>query len=200
MTARLPNALARASIVLLAACSRGDGGAPEAARTPAAPARYAIGHPVDSARLASFDVDVDPSGHGLPAGSGTPAQGAIVYAQKCASCHGAKAEGQATYPKLVGRDPRVGFPFANDFKTAKTVGNYWPYATTLYDYVRRAMPFTAPGSLTPDETYAVVAYLLAQNEIVAPDAVMDARSLAAVKMPAAGHFVDDDRRGGRGFR
>jgi cytochrome c len=183
----------------LAACRR-DADTPVADRPPSPPARYGLGHPADSALLARLDVDVDPSGHGLPAGSGTPAQGALVYAAKCASCHGAKAEGQATYPKLVGRDPRDGFPFASDPKIPKTVGNYWPYATTLYDYVHRAMPLTAPGSLTPDETYAVVAYLLAQNEIVPAGAVLDARTLAAVRMPARDRFVNDNRHGGPGFR
>jgi cytochrome c len=183
----------------IAACRR-DADTPIADRPAAPPARYALGRPVDSALLARLDADVDPSGHGLPPGAGTPAQGALVYAAKCASCHGAKGEGQAIYPKLVGRDPRDGFPFGNDPKITKTVGNYWPYATTLFDYVHRAMPYNAPGSLKSDETYAVVAWLLAQNEIVPPDAVIDARALAEVRMPARDRFVNDNRHGGPGFR
>jgi cytochrome c len=116
-------------------------------------------------------------------------------------CHGAKGEGMPAapdhiaYPKLVGRDPREGFPFGRDPKAVKTVGNYWPYSTTVYDYVHRAMPLTAPGTLTPDETYAVVAWLLAENEIIPRDAEMNAKTLPAVKMPAAGRFVVDDRAG-----
>jgi cytochrome c len=98
-------------------------------------------------------------------------------------------------PKLVGRDPRDGFPFGNDPKLVKTVGNYWPYATTLYDYIHRAMPLSAPGTLKPDDVYAVVAYLLSENEIIDKNAVIDAKTLPAVKMPAVGHFVVDDRRG-----
>lgn len=199
MRRRLPNASRLAALALLAACRR-DADAPVADRPPARPARYGIGHPADSARLALLNVDVDTAGHGLPAGSGTAAQGATIYVQKCAACHGAAGEGQATYPKLVGREPRAGFPFATDFKIPKTVGNYWPYATTVYDYVRRAMPFTAPGSLTPDETYAVVAYLLAENQVIPPEAVMNAQTLPAVRMPARDRFVNDDRHGGREFR
>jgi cytochrome c len=148
-----------------------------------------------------MDIDVDPSGASLPAGSGNATTGLVVYASKCASCHGAKGEGRAASPgipaapKIVGREPREGFPFGRDPKLVKTVGNYWPHATTVFDYVRRAMPITAPGTLTPDETYAVVAWLLAENEIIPRDAVMDAKTLPAVKMPAAGRFVVDDRAG-----
>ena len=117
---------------------------------------------------------------------------AALFKSKCAMCHGAKGEGMPAttvapihiaYPKLVGRDPRQGFPFGRDPKLVKTVGNYWPYATTVYDYVHRAMPLSAPGTLTPDETYAVVAWLLAENEIIPRDAEMNAKTLPAVKMP-----------------
>jgi mono/diheme cytochrome c family protein len=180
----------------LAACNDGSPSSDlRASAPPSPPAHYDLGSPVDSARLASTDIDVDTTGAGLPAGSGTPAQGLIVYAQKCASCHGAKGEGIAPAPKLVGRDPRQGFPFGRDAKLVRTVGNYWPYSTTLYDYVHRAMPLSAPGSLSPNEAYAVIAWILAENEIIPRDAVIDAKSLPAVKMPAAGHFVVDDRKG-----
>jgi cytochrome c len=94
----------------------------------------------------------------------------------------------------------MGFPFGRQLRHVRTVGNYWPYATTLYDYIRRAMPPTAPGSLEPDEVYGVVAWLLAENRIVAPDAVMDAHSLPQVRMPARDRFVDDNRTGGKEFR
>jgi len=166
-----------------------------AADTPKPPTYYDIGAPIDSARLAMIDIDIDPTGEHLPAGSGTAAKGLIVYAQKCAVCHGAKGEGIPPSPKLVGRDPRDGFPFGRDPRQVKTIGNYWPYSTTLYDYVRRAMPLKTPGALKSDEIYAVVAWLLAENEIIARDAVMDAKTLPAVKMPAVARFVVDDRKG-----
>jgi cytochrome c len=175
---------------------------------PPPPERFGVGRPATGAEVAALDVDVAPDGHGLPPGSGTPAQGAAVFAAKCAACHGAAGEGQvgappagqAAAPKLVGRDPREGFPFGQDPKLVKTVGNYWPYATTVFDYVRRAMPIPAPGSLTNDEVYAVVAFLLAQNEIIDKNAVLDSATLAAVKMPARDKFVVDDRKGGAGFK
>ena len=184
------------------ACARGES-APDAtaAATPAPPASWGLGHVVDTAQLGTLDIDVDPTGATLPPGSGNATKGLMVYASKCATCHGAKGEGLGAMPghpaspKLVGRDPREGFPFGRDPKLVKTIGNYWPYATTVYDYVHRAMPLSAPGTLTPDETYAVVAWLLAENEIIPRDAEMNARTLPAVKMPAAGRFVADDRSG-----
>jgi len=145
-------------------------------------------------------IDANPSGAGLPPGRGTYARGAQVYAQQCASCHGPRGEGGIPpNPKLVGTEPRD-FSFGNDPKLTKTIGNYWPYATTLYDYINRAMPFATPGSLAPAEVYAVVAYLLAENGIIAKSAVMDARSLPRVRMPARDRFIVDDRKGGPGFR
>jgi len=102
----------------------------------------------------------------------------------------------AIYPKLIGREPRSDFPFGRDPKIVKTIGNYWPYSTTVFDYVRRAMPLTAPGSLSSNEVYDLVAYLLAENGIIPRDAVIDQRSLPAVKMPARDRFVRDDRTGG----
>jgi cytochrome c len=125
--------------------------------------------------------------------------GATLFAQKCASCHGARGEGIGPVPRLIGRDPSSGFPFALDAKYVKTVGNYWPYATTLYDYVHRAMPLNAPGSLRPDEIYSVADYILAENGIIGRNAVMDAQSLPRVRMPARDRFVPDNRKGGPGF-
>ena len=181
---------------------------PEVHVAPAPPVRFGVGRAATAAEIAALDVDVAPDGHGLPPGSGTPAQGAAVFAAKCAACHGPAGEGQvgpppagqAAAPKLVGRDPREGFPFGQDPKLVKTVGNYWPYATTVFDYVRRAMPITAPGTLTNNEVYAVVAFLLAQNEIIDKTAVLDSASLVAVKMPARDKFVVDDRKGGAVFK
>ncbi|HEX5972007.1 MAG TPA: cytochrome c [Gemmatimonadaceae bacterium] len=159
-----------------------------------------IGRAATPAEIHAWDIDVNPTGSSLPPGSGTYAAGASVFAQKCAACHGAHGEGIGPYPRLIGRDPRTGFPFGQDPAYVKTVGNYWPYATTLFDYVRRAMPLTQPGSLRNDEVYSVVDYLLAENQVVGRDAVMDAQTLPRVQMPARGRFVPDDRAGGRTFR
>ena len=175
---------------------------------PGLPVRFGVGRAATPAEIVALDVDVTPDGHGLPPGSGTPTQGAAVFAAKCAACHGAAGEGQAgpppagvpPAPKLVGRNPRDGFPFGQDPELVKTVGNYWPYATTVFDYVRRAMPLTAPGTLTNDEVYAIVAFLLAQNEIIDRSVALDSATLVAVRMPAREKFVLDDRKGGATFR
>lgn len=158
-----------------------------------------IGHRATSAEIRAWDIDVNASGDGLPRGSGSYQQGAQVYAQKCASCHGPRGEGTTGNPKLVGREPRD-FSFAKDPKIVKTVGNYWPYATTLYDYINRAMPFDKPGSMTPDEIYGVIAFILAENEIIDRKQVMNARTLPQVRMPSRDRFVPDNRVGGSTFR
>lgn len=200
------------AIALLAAC-RGDDRpvveqhgsiAPAAVDVRAAPGwpnrLDGIGRRATRAEIDAWNIDVNPSGAGLPAGSGTYASGATLFAQKCAACHGAHGEGLATYPKLIGRDPRAGFTFGADPHLAKTIGNYWPYSTTLYDYIHRAMPLSAPGSLQPHEIYSVIAFLLAENQIIDKTTVVDARSLPRIRMPARDHFVADDRTGGRVFR
>ena len=166
----------------------------------AQPSEYGIGHAPSAAHLAAIDIDVNAAGVGLPAGQGTAVAGATIYAQKCALCHGPHGEGQGPYPRLIGRSPAPGFAFASDAKAPKTIGNYWPYATTVYDYVHRTMPYNLPGSLTPSETYSLVAYLLSENGIIPAGAVMDAKTLPAVRMPARSHFVPDNRTGGDTFR
>ena len=164
-------------------------------------ARFGLGRAPAQSTIDSLDTDVDATGHGLPPGHGTAIQGAALFQAKCSACHGANGQGMPpVYPALIGRNPRQGFPFASDPKITKTIGNYWPYATTLYDYIGRAMPFTAPGSLTHDEIYSLTAYLLAANEILPPTATLDSASLMAVRMPAHDRFVPDDRRGGREIR
>ena len=186
------------SVILLlitAACSDGANGA-----TRGRPSRFGLGHTPTAADIAALDIDVNATGAGLPVGQGTPAAGAAIYAQKCAVCHGPKGEGIDRNPRLIGRTPPPGFVFATDAKASKTIGNYWPYATTLYDYLHRAMPFNAPGSLTPDETYSLVAFLLSENGIVPASTVIDAKSLPAIRMPARPHFVIDNRTGGEGFK
>jgi mono/diheme cytochrome c family protein len=167
-----------------------------ASARPTNPAPLGIGRAATADEIKALDIDVMPDGRGLPPGSGTVAEGAKIYAAKCASCHGKNGEG-ATFDRLVATDAGKNFDFAINAKLPRAVGNYWPYATTLYDYTYRAMPFLQPGTLTPNETYAVVAYILALNKIIEEDAVMDARTLPAVKMPARYRFVLDDRKGGK---
>ena len=163
------------------------------------PARFGFGRPATDAEIAAWNISVRPDGKGLPAGSGTAREGAVVYASRCAVCHGATGrEGPAD--RLVGPEPRVGFPFGGDPTLVRTIGNYWPYATTLYDYINRAMPLNAPGSLAPDEIYSLTAYLLWRNELIADTTRIDARSLPRIVMPARNHFVMDDRRGGAEVR
>lgn len=204
------------ALVIVVACGRdagsggrdGNGGGATARPAdvrpaPPHPARFGVGRAASAAEIAAWDIDANPAGVGLPPGRGTHAQGVTIYAQKCAMCHGPAGEGMSAgsnaYPKLIGREPRQGFPFGEDLKYVKTVGNYWPYATTLYDYLHRAMPLNAPGSLTPNELYALTAFLLAENEIIARTAVMDATTLPKVNMPARDRFVRDDRTGGPTF-
>jgi S-disulfanyl-L-cysteine oxidoreductase SoxD len=159
-----------------------------------------IGRVATAAEIQAWDIDVNPTGHGLPIGRGTHDSGAQLFAAKCAVCHGAHGEGMAIYPRLIGREPRDDFAFGRDPKLVKTIGNYWPYSTTLFDYVRRAMPLNAPGSLSSNEVYNLVAFLLAENGIIARDSVIDQRTLPAVRMPARKRFVRDDRTGGSAFR
>jgi mono/diheme cytochrome c family protein len=160
------------------------------------PARLGIGRAATPDEIRALDIDVMPSGAGLPDGRGTVAEGAAIYAAKCASCHGKGGEG-GTFDQLVGRDSGENFAFAKDARLVKTIGSYWPYASTLYDYTARSMPFAQPGTLTPDEVYGVVAYLLALNKLIPDDAVMDKTSLPKVVMPAHDRFVKDNRTGGR---
>jgi len=122
-----------------------------------------IGRAATSAEIRAWNIDVNASGVGLPAGRGTYARGAALFAERCAACHGGHGEGIPPFPRLIGREPRDSFPFGRDAKYVKTIGNYWPYATTVYDYINRAMPFPAPSSLRPDDIYSLVAYLLAET-------------------------------------
>ena len=150
---------------------------------------FGFGRDATADEILAWDIDVNPSGEGLPEGSGSAAEGDQVYRAKCAVCHGRNGEGVAglSGALVMPYDPEAPWP-----PFPRTVGNYWPYATTLFDYVRRAMPANAPGSLSANEVYAVVAWMLHRNEIVAADAVMDAQSLPAVEMPARRRFVQSD--------
>jgi mono/diheme cytochrome c family protein len=146
-----------------------------------------LGRPAEEAEVRAWDIEISPFGDGLPAGGGTAKQGAKVFAAKCASCHGKKGiEGPA--PRLVG-----GIGTLASAEPVKTVGSYWPYATTLYDYVYRSMPPAAPQSLKPDDVYAVVAWVLAENGIIREEQVMDAATLPKVEMPNRKGFIPDPR-------
>ena len=150
----------------------------------AQPAPAGIGRALQPGDLAGMFA-IPPDGTGLPAGQGSVQQGQAVYEQVCAACHGAKLEGQ----KALGAPPLVGGRGTLAAKPLKTTESYWPYATTLFDYIKRAMPMNAPGSLSNDQVYGVVAFILAQGHIVAQDAVMDAASLPRVRMPNRDGFV-----------
>ena len=145
----------------------------------------AFGSPVGAEELARWDLSIPPSGAGLPSGGGTARQGVLVYEQKCLACHGAKGAGKPA-DALAG-----GIGSLASKAPVRTVGSYWPYATTLFDYVRRAMPLNNPLSLTDDEVYAVSAYVLFLNGIVGEDAAMNAQTLPQVKMPNRDGFVSD---------
>lgn len=160
-------------------------GASRTESTPERAGQYGLGRPASEAEVRAWDIDVSPSGAGLPAGRGTVKQGAVVYAAKCAACHGPTGK-EGRYDRLVGGQGTL-----KGAEPVKTVGSYWPFATTLYDYIYRTMPFTAPQSLQPDEGYSVVAWILFQNGIIPEDAVMDAGTLPAVRMPNRDGFVPD---------
>ena len=148
---------------------------------------YGLGRPTTDLDIQYWNIDVAPTGEGLPPGRGTAKQGAAIYATKCASCHGPTGQ-EGPMDRLVG-----GAGTLRSQKPVKTIGSYWPYATTLYDYVSRAMPFPAPQSLSSDEVYSVVAWLLYQNGIIAEDTILDAHSLPGIRMPNHNGFVADPR-------
>jgi S-disulfanyl-L-cysteine oxidoreductase SoxD len=148
---------------------------------------YGIGRPATAAEIAGWNIDVDRDGHNLPPGSGSVSHGQEVFDAQCASCHGAKGAG-GVGDRLVGGQGTLASP-----KPVKTVGSYWPYAPTLFDYIRRAMPQNAPESLSNEDVYAVSAYILNLNGLLPADATLDAKALSAIKMPNRGMFVGDPR-------
>ena len=166
-----------AALALLASCA-GQRATPTA-KGPA------LGESAAAGEIARYDISIPPSGVGLPKGSGTARAGAAVYEQKCQACHGAKGVGKPA-DALAG-----GMGSLGTNAPVRTVGSYWPYATTLFDYVRRAMPITNPLSLTDEETYAVTAYVLYVNGIIGEDVAMNAQSLPQVKMPNRDGFISD---------
>lgn len=158
-----------------------------AALLAAQPSKYGVGQPATAEQIRNLGASVAPDGSGLPEGSGTVAAGREVYAARCAGCHGVKGEGGVGAP-LVGGQGTL-----RAAKPLKTVGSYWPYATTVWDYINRAMPFNQPGLLKAPEVYAVTAYILNLNGIIENNATMDAKSLPKVKMPNRDGFVGDPR-------
>jgi S-disulfanyl-L-cysteine oxidoreductase SoxD len=154
-------------------------------------ARYGFGTAATPDELAKY-FSIPPDGRGLPSGSGNAKKGGDLYALACAACHGEKLEGNPA--KGIGGDKLLGGRGSLATKTpVKTVESYWPYATTLFDYVKRAMPFNAPGSLSDDDIYSLVAYILSEAKIIKPTETMDAKTLPAVAMPNKDGFVPDPR-------
>jgi len=146
---------------------------------------FGFGRAATPQEIAGADIDIHPDGTGLPPGSGSVEQGAALYAATCAACHGEHGDKPLDVTMLlVGGAGTLATP-----KAVQTVGSYWPYATTLFDYIRRAMPFPAPRSLTPDEVYAVTAYVLRLNGIVPDGTVLDAATLPGVRMPNRDGFI-----------
>jgi mono/diheme cytochrome c family protein len=156
------------------------------------PVSFGFGRTATGAEIAAWDIDIRPDGKGLPSGQGDVRKGKIIYAEKCAACHGTNSK-ETPGVKLIGS---VLVSDTSAKSGPKAIGNYWPYATTLFDYVRRAMPYNKPGSLTNNEVYSITAYLLNANKIIKPDAVLNAKNLPKVIMPAKKLFIMDDRKGG----
>ena len=145
----------------------------------------ALGHTVSPEEIAAWDISIFPDGEGLPKGEGGVQDGETLYKNKCIACHGENGLGTATGDQLAGAQMGL----TSDYPE-KTIGTYWPYATTVFDVVRRSMPMTAPGSLNNNEVYAVTAYLLYLNNLVGKDDVMDAATLPKVKMPNEDGFIN----------
>ena len=141
-----------------------------------------LGKPIEPGEIRAWDISILPDGTGLPPGSGTPDQGAPIYLQKCFMCHGENGKGGVN-AALVGGGPLTGM------ESPKTIANFWPYATTLFDYVRRAMPWQQPRSLTSDEVYALTAYILALNKLIGENDTMNAQTLPKVTMPNRDGFI-----------
>ena len=148
---------------------------------------YRIGRPATPAEIAGWNIDIDRDGTNLPSGRGSVSRGHKVFDQQCAGCHGAKGEG-GVGDKLVGGQGTLATP-----KPIRTVGSYWPYAPTLFDYIRRAMPQNAPQSLSNEDVYAVCAYILNLNGLLPSDAALDAKTLSAIEMPNRSMLVGDPR-------
>jgi hypothetical protein len=148
-----------------------------------------IGSPVSKLVISGWDIDARPDGYGLPKGSGSVKKGEVIYMEQCAACHGDFGEGVGRFPVLMG-----GYETLTSSDPKKTVGSYWPYATTLFDYIRRAMPYGNAQSLSNNEVYSVSAYVLFMNDILKEEATLNAKSLADIKMPNRNGFTSPDPR------
>lgn len=148
-----------------------------------------LGRAATAEEIAGWDIDIRPDGQGLPGGEGTVEQGEEIYMDRCAHCHGEFGYGGGSrYPQLVGGEGTL-----TSADPRKTIGSYWPYASTLFDYINRAMPFGEAQTLSNDEVYALTGFLLNLNDIIEDDVVMNADTLSKVVMPNADGFIDDDR-------
>ena len=151
--------------------------------------KYNIGKLATKIEVAGWDIDVRPDGVGAPKGSGNAIDGEEIYVSRCAACHGDFGEGVDRWPALVGGDGTLA-----SHDPEKTTGSYWPYASTIFDYVYRSMPFGEAQTLTNDETYKIVAYLLNMNEIIDEDFVLSEKNIGKIKMPNASGFSLPDPR------
>lgn len=155
---------------------------------PAGAGKLNLGRVAHPDEVAAWDRDVRPDGQGLPAGKGSVKEGEPLYLERCASCHGEFGEGAGRWPVLAG-----GAGSLRKESPEKTVGSFWPYASTAFDYIQRAMPYGNARSLEPNEVYAIVAYLMFMNDVVKEDFTLSKENFASVKLPNAGGFYDDDR-------
>jgi S-disulfanyl-L-cysteine oxidoreductase SoxD len=179
----------KSSAIVLAATAAVSLAATAWSGEPHKPGYYNYGTPATPAQIAGWDIAVRPDGAGLPHGSGSVSKGADIYADQCAACHGTFGEGEGRYPKLAGGEGTL-----RAERPEPTVGSYWPFATTLWDYINRAMPFPSPHALSANDIYAITAYVLNINNIVGNDFVADRNSLPKVKMPNHDHFIWTDPR------
>jgi cytochrome c len=179
----MSNWLSRALLVALVGALAGAAAAAEPA------GHYGYGTPATPAQIAGWNIDARPDGAGLPEGSGSVDKGAEVFAEQCAACHGTFGEGEGRYPKLAGGEGTL-----TQERPEPSVGSYWPFAVTLFDYINRAMPFQAPHTLSANDVYALTAYVLNINNLVANNFIADRHSLPKVKMPNHDKFTWQDPR------
>lgn len=159
-----------------------------AVATPAMAGKFDLGREATAAEVSAWDIDIRPDGQGLPEGKGTVAQGEEIYAEKCASCHGDFGEGIDRWPVLAGGQDSL-----KSDRPVKTIGSYWPYLSTVFDYVNRAMPFGEAQSLEPDEVYAITAYLLNLNDVVDADFELSKQNFVETRLPNEANFISDAR-------
>ncbi len=189
MRVRLAIGLLGLSLVLGALSAWAQAQQTAGKQSASAPGSLGLGRTAKAEEIAGWDIDVRGDGLGLPPGKGSVKDGEKLYAEQCAVCHGDFGEGAGRFPELIGGQGSLA-----SADPVRSIASYWPYAPTLFDYVRRTMPFSAPQSLSPSETYAIVAYLLNMSDLLPDTAVLDAKSLAAVKMPNRDGFVSPDPR------